>query len=54
MHVVIILLCAMWTIDIYKLSVTNKETIHFIAILATTLINNAKLWHLCLGHINQN
>jgi hypothetical protein len=41
-------------IYLYKLSVTNKETIHFIAILATTIINVAKLWHLCLGHIDQN
>jgi glutamine amidotransferase PdxT len=41
-------------VDLYKLDVTNKSNVNFIAAPTITIVNKANLWHLRLGHINQN
>jgi hypothetical protein len=40
--------------DLYKSRITNKEKFNDIITPITIIVNKTNLWHLHLGHINQN
>jgi hypothetical protein len=41
-------------VDLYKLGIKNKSNVNIIIALTITIVYKANLWHLHLGHINQN